>query len=424
MSNAEHNTTFVAALHPLVISAAQAIGRSGTWHMSNAYRPKCPRTRTHNLGISLDVAPYRHTRGGFWLTTADLLLRYIQRATGYAGWVSIAELDHVHLSVSDTPAIGVNVNNQTLLIHNKTKQRLRIKNMSHNGLQLEPDTLPEGPIGDILHGDLALTAGDMAAGDLLSGDLVLGSGDAVDTRLVEVAEHGDPFSRSRAVSRLTALPKTQKAALVTDRALKNHRMTAGVPYILVSSGASVRKSSIGKASRMSPAEAGLIRDDLYLIPQVDPTSTTVPLVGADFVLNLNAQYAALFPTLPVGDRVRYVGSILVITANALRQVPDIAANVTVALGSDATGITPFTLSLTVQLSPKQRSTRVYVPIAALSQSRARLVRPFISLNPALVAPAAAILTVSGIPTDYTVTHSFMFLEDSFTNEYTKMLPAS
>jgi hypothetical protein len=395
--------------------------------MSNAYRHQCPGTLTHHLGISLDVAPITYAAGGFWLRTAAKILAYVQRETAHVNWCAISEKDHVHLSLSNRPAYGVNTPRGTVFIDPNTQQRLRLEKIMSSNIMLQ-----DGPMGDILHGDLGgeltLTAGgDIGMGDLrltAGGDVAMGDVGGVDSRVLNVAaESGDVRKRSNAMQALQSMSAGQKTAAQVELGLKRHRRSVTAPYILVSEGAEVRKSSIGVTARMSAAEAAVIRDDLLLIPQADPIATNVPLSGSDFVVNLSARYGAIFPTLVNEIPVRYVGSIIVITANALTYVPDIAANIIIAVGTKTLGATPFTISLTVQLAPgKNGSTRVYIPIATLSSARARLLRTFLFPDPAAVAPAATILTVNGIPTNYVVTHQFMFVEDSFTNKYTSVIP--
>lgn len=99
----------VGKVHPAVLDAARIIQDNG-WRVTSIFRPS---GITHPRGIALDCAPLVYVEGGFGPITARIVHDLVKSHLQQQNWLSVAELDHIHLQLYDFDAIGINTSKGT-----------------------------------------------------------------------------------------------------------------------------------------------------------------------------------------------------------------------------------------------------------------------------------------------------------------------
>lgn len=430
MSNAIRRVEERGFLREPVYRLAQAINASKGWRVTSGYRPCGPMSPTHSKGYSIDVAPLTYQRGGFWLNTAKRILDFAKRAMPNHEWATIAEADHVHISLANRSGFGINTKGRTVMYDPVTNKELRTT-MGNESLQLD-----DMAWGDAIFGLGDAESGDALSGDALSGDALSGDfdeiGDASDTvgiigdvRLLNAVANRRNQQLRKAV---TKLPPKQRNAVEMAASIRKVQNQFSLPYEYCYNGI-IRTSTTGD-KKMGRREVTMIETAIFGMTPCAPRVFPLTYDGGTqtWWVDVSVSYYTMFQSTAPGDSVLYAGGIIIITANNLSMVPDTPATITRSIPQSG-GRSPLINNTTLQLNAKKgggASTRFFYVNAATVNARPQVTTP--NLN-AVAGPAVypvpatnAYIYITNVPSTYNVSWVPFNPADTFTNDYLRNLP--
>lgn len=272
---------------------------------------------------------------------------------------------------------------------------------------MDPNSLPELPIGDIDTGDIE--SGDVNLTPMEDGDVMMEYGD--------VDEQGAPRRRKVSLQRL-ARKMTGGALSHSDRkavtALRRSRPAAanrleqiarvvkaskpnGVLYEHLSGG-TVITSSIGEDRMLGATEIESFKALAYLLPPFQPTVLPFTFDVPSQTWNVDvAQVLGTIVGLAAGTPFVYAGSLIVFTASTFNQVQGLPITCLRNITGPFTGVFA-PMSSTLELEPGIKKAEFLTIHANLVGGKPRFVAPQ-HLVTGAPDPTSRI-TLSGVPSNY------------------------